>query len=170
MLAGCVPGDPVVTPEPEPDSTPVFASDEEALAAATDAYAKYLEVSDEITADGGTDPERLKPYVTTEQFKDELSSFKDLQSAGTRTQGHSNFEVVQLQQYLDAGDGTASITVYLCVDVTEVRIIDSTGADITPQDRIGRLPLEVEVEVKSGDELDQQVARSTPWSGTDFCG
>ena len=41
LLSGCVPQQSTDTPTPEPSSTPVFATEEEALAAATAAYAAY---------------------------------------------------------------------------------------------------------------------------------
>lgn len=170
LLAGCVPGDPVITPEPEPDATPVFASDEEALAAATEAYAKYLEVSDQITADGGVNPERLEPYVTPDQFVEELNAFRDLIDSSLRTEGQSQFDVVELQQYSDVGGGAASVTVYLCVDVTNVRVLSDSGTDITPSNRVDKFPLEVEVLVEAGGASAGRVARSAPWSGTNYCG
>ena len=56
LLAGCLPTDPPVTPPPTSDLEPVFASDEEALAAAEEAYGAYLAAADEILSSGGADP------------------------------------------------------------------------------------------------------------------
>ncbi len=53
LLSGCLPPQTTVTPTPEATAAPVFASDEEALAAATAAYAAYLAMSDQIFAEGG---------------------------------------------------------------------------------------------------------------------
>lgn len=169
LLGGCVPQEPVVTPQPEPSSTPVFASDEEALAAATDAYARYLKVSDEITADGGLDPDRISEYVTSTQLPKEMSAFQEVVDAGVKTQGESKFDGAKLQQYSDNHDGTASIVVYLCVDVSAVRVIDASGIDVTPRDRIDRFPLEVEYEVGGGTLKVPLISRSEPWTGTNFC-
>ena len=44
LLSGCVPQGPEVTPPPESSTAPIFASDEEALAAATEAYEAYQSV------------------------------------------------------------------------------------------------------------------------------
>ncbi|HWU47090.1 MAG TPA: hypothetical protein VN133_10080, partial [Humibacter sp.] len=46
VLAGCTPSAPKPTHSPTASRTPMFASDEEALKAATDAYAAYLKMSD----------------------------------------------------------------------------------------------------------------------------
>ena len=169
LLSGCVPQEPVITPEPEPSSTPVFASDEEALAAATDAYAKYLEVSDQITADGGANPERIARYVTSTQLPKEVSAFQELIDADVKTQGESKFDVVKLQQYSDNLDGTASIVVYLCVDVSAVRVVDSSGIDVTRGDRIDRFPLEVGFAIEIATPKVPLISRSAPWTGTNFC-
>ena len=59
VLAGCAPDVPAIQVPPTPTVTPLFASDEEALAAAEEAYAAYLAMSDEITSDGGERPERI---------------------------------------------------------------------------------------------------------------
>ena len=58
LLSGCLPQQPTATPPPEATAAPIFASDEEALAAATAAYAAYLAMSDQILKDGGKDPDR----------------------------------------------------------------------------------------------------------------
>ncbi|MBX3309754.1 MAG: hypothetical protein KF739_04880 [Cryobacterium sp.] len=169
LLAGCVPPDPIITPEPGPGATPVFASDEEALAAATDAYAKYLKVSDEISADGGSAPERLAPLVTPKQLVTETDAFADLSKSGSTTKGVSAFEVFQLQRYEDLGDGSASVSIYVCLDVGNVRVIDKSGVDVTPSNRVDRVPLEVDFLVKSDRPGTLLVDRSEAWTGQDFC-
>ncbi|MEO7349354.1 MAG: hypothetical protein ABIW32_05800, partial [Terrimesophilobacter sp.] len=76
LLSGCVPSEPVITPVPEPSVTPIFASDDEALAAATDAYAKYLEVSDAIFASGGQGIEQLSEVLAGKQLQVEKDGFE----------------------------------------------------------------------------------------------
>ncbi|HEU4807654.1 MAG TPA: hypothetical protein VFT01_05275, partial [Homoserinimonas sp.] len=78
LLSGCVPQDPEVVPPPEPSTEPVFASDEEALAAATDVYKAYLAMSDLIAQEGGREPERLEPYVSVDLLKEEEQAFESI--------------------------------------------------------------------------------------------
>jgi hypothetical protein len=61
---------PASIPPPPPPATeaPLFATDEEALEAATAAYAEFLAVSGQILREGGSDPERLKPLVSDEVY------------------------------------------------------------------------------------------------------
>ena len=67
LLAGC--GEPHPTPTPtEAASEPVFASEEEALAAAEEVFAKYVEATDLMGTSGGTDLSGFDGLVTTNQL------------------------------------------------------------------------------------------------------
>ncbi|MEO7290459.1 MAG: hypothetical protein ABIW81_04100 [Terrimesophilobacter sp.] len=169
VLAGCTPTPPSVTPEPVPSSTPVFASDEDALAAATAAYAKYLEVSDQITADGGKSPDRIAKFVTSNQLVHELDGFKQWSEPDDSSVGSSQFDTVSLQRYDDIAGGKSVVVVYLCVDVSAVRIMNAAGTDVTPATRPNRYPLEVEFDANSAADPELVISRSEPWSGNNFC-
>ena len=160
-ISGCDAADPRVTPAPTPSATPVFASDEEALAAAEAAYAAYLAVSDAIVQEGGAKPERIAPHVTEEQLPATLDGFKAFVDGGLRSTGASAFDGMTIAQF----DET-TIDAYVCLDITNVRIIDATGTDVTRADRDNRLPLELGFEVSPTGLL---IARSDAWSGNDFC-
>ncbi|MCU1637074.1 MAG: hypothetical protein JWQ68_2313, partial [Cryobacterium sp.] len=54
---------------------PVFATDEDALAAATEAYAAYLSMSDRILMDGGAQPERIREVATKPLADLEIAGF-----------------------------------------------------------------------------------------------
>src|SRR4051812_41826324 len=95
-LAGCVPSDPHPTASPSASATPVFASDAEALAAAEKAYAAYLKVSGEISADGGLKPERIDPLVTKEQAPREHDTFAYFSSHDLHTSGSPTFSAPTL--------------------------------------------------------------------------
>jgi hypothetical protein len=171
-LAGCAtPASPLSTPTPSPSPSaihaPVFASDEEALKAATDAYAAYLAMSDTILADGGANPERLRPFVDSAQFKVNVDSFVSFATKGLKTQGVSRFDTVSLQLYREVG-AAAEIDLYLCSDIGETRLVDATGRDVTPPDRPARLPLEIGLETV-GTSHRLVVTKSDSWLGNDFC-
>jgi hypothetical protein len=169
LLAGCVPGDPLVTPEPEPDATPLFASDDEALAAATEAYAKYLKVSDAIAHDGGSDVERMQNLVTEVQYVKELNGFQQLLDQHLHFSGTSAFDNASLQSWVMLSPSTAQIVIYACSDVSSTRVLDADGHDVTPDSRPERTPLELEFTSASGDPRDLLLSRSEVWLGNDFC-
>lgn len=160
VLAGCV-GPPVVTPVPTPTATPVFASDEEALAAAEEAYAAYLAVSDELSADGWAEPSRLAPFLTDEELNRTERVYDDLHASGRSTVGTSVFDSTMLQRYDDG-----EVAVYLCLDVSGVRVVDSSGLDVTSVDRVDRVALEVVFKVVRRKLL---LDSSDIWDGGALC-
>jgi predicted small lipoprotein YifL len=149
VLSGCGRSDPLPTLPPTPSSTPVFASEEEALAAAEDAYAAYLEVSTDIGESGGADPERIEPFVTPDRMQTELRGAQTLQASGLRLVGASQFETIELQRVDTVGDET-EVVFYACWDGSQSRVIDSSGADVTPSDRVDRLVLEIRTVTVNG--------------------
>ena len=66
VLTGCTAPPPHTVAVSSPTATPVFASDEEALAAAVEAYEKYLAVSDQIAQEGGAGADSFADVVTDE--------------------------------------------------------------------------------------------------------
>jgi len=165
-LSGCFAAAPVEPPASSPSAAPVFASEEEALAAATEAYAAYLAVSDQVANDGGVDLNRLKTHVSVEYFEEQKASYSELLDAGLRTSGSTTFQPPKLQS-LEQNDRAALMTIYVCVDVTTVRVLDEASADVTPITRPDQYPLVVEIE---GTKASQLLLRSSlPWAGESFC-
>lgn len=161
-LAACTPAQPTPTPTPTSARTPLFASDEEALKAATDAYAAYLKMSDTISHDGGANPERIKPYVTRSQYQRELKGFDSFRTHEVHTTGQTAFDSLEIAKVTGP-----SIDAYVCVDTHDVRVIGKNGDDISPSGRPVRMPFEVGFQADShGKAL---LSRSETWSGKNFC-
>ncbi len=149
LLSGCGGGSPIPTLPPTPSATPIFASEEEALAAAEEAYAAYRQMSDVISGEGGEDAERIASFVTEPRLADELRGFATLRESGLRITGEASFEVLSIQRYEEFG-GDAEVVFYACSDLSESRVLDGTGADVTPEDRVDRLVLEVVLRTVDG--------------------
>jgi predicted small lipoprotein YifL/sulfur relay (sulfurtransferase) complex TusBCD TusD component (DsrE family) len=165
-LSGCGGGDPLPTLPPTPSSTPVFASEEEALAAAEEAYGAYLEMSNLISSEGGSDPERIAPFVTAEQLVQETEASAFLSENGLHVTSGITATRMVLQGYQES-DGTAEVTVYVCLDAAGARIVDASGNDRTPSDRPETVALEVVMSGSVGDPL--VMASSEQWSDSSFC-
>jgi hypothetical protein len=163
LLAGCGGGDPIPTLPPTPSSTPIFASEEDALAAAEAAYAAYLEMSDLIASEGGAEPDRIASFVTEDRLVDELRGFSTLKEAGLRISGTATFDVIDLQRY-DVLGSDVEIVFYACVDLAKSRVIDQEGNDVTPPDREDLLVLEIVLQTVDG-ELPLRVASDDQWPG-----
>ena len=168
LLSGCVPQDPEVIPPPEPSTEPIFASDEEALAAATEAYKAYLAMSDLIAQEGGVNPERIAPYVTEEWLGQEVAAFKELFDSGNHQTGNITMSVAQLQAHSSDVDGVGSVAAYFCLDFSASEVVTAEGAAVTPLSR----PEYVTVEVHFGNsvvEPELVVEGIEPWQSSGIC-
>ena len=161
LLAGCVPQpaeDPV---EPAPSSAPVFASEEEALAAAVAAYEEYLKVSDAIAADGGANPERLKDLVTEEWYEKEADVFSSVTETGLFQTGSTQVGRTDLQDFAQ-DEAPPRIAIYACTDFSGTGFVDASGAEAAPPGRPEILAFQVTFQVTSSGNL--RLAGSEPWS------
>jgi hypothetical protein len=168
-LSGCVQSTPRVIPTAPETVKPVFASDADALAAAEKAYVKYLAVSDAVGDDGGKNPERITPLVAPDWLPTELKSYATFEKSGNTFSGSTSFTSFRLQRDEQTSDSLADVTVYVCLDLTKTRELNSVGTDITPRSRVDVYPIVAEF-------LSSQLAPTTllfagnePWSGKNFC-
>lgn len=166
-LAACVPDDvPAVPPAPAPSSAPVFESDEEALAAAEEAYGRYEAVTNAAGQTGWADTSKYVDVLVGDALADELDGAKQAVQLGYRQVGDSTHDTVSLQQVQDQGRGTVRIVVYLCSDVSLVDVLDKDGNSVVSASRPDRQSFEVELMDVDG-EL--KVGRTDAWSGQSFC-
>ena len=161
-VGGCVGEEPDGTPSPEPTATPLFGSDEEALAAAEEAYGRYQAVSDAILSDGGANPERLLEVATEEKLQYELDGYDELRSNGYVAAGRSEFDRMTIQNRDDS-----SVTVYVCDDITSLDVLGPDGSSVVAPDRPDRFPRTVTFTPNS--ELMLIVSNTDEWTGEDFC-
>ncbi|MFD6054049.1 hypothetical protein [Agromyces sp. NPDC060279] len=165
-LAGCdaEPAEPPSAPPTSP-APPIFASDEEALAAAEDAYAAYAAVDAEISAKGGADRAGLSEVVGPPFLEELNSDYDEMARLGYRATGAVELRSIRLVEYVATADPEI-IRAYACIGVGETRIFDSRGTDVTPDDR----KADVAVILEFGASEDQvRLVRSEAWDGDTFC-
>jgi hypothetical protein len=150
--AGCIGPEPAEPLKRGRGGAPVFASDEEALAAAEAAYAAYLAVSDAIFNEGGTQAERLAAVATGDFLEASIAGFQKVQAKGWRSTGRSAVHSIELQQF-DGSGRDRMVIVYLCDDVSAVDVLDSDGLSVVSPDRHDRTLFEVSF------DLDRAVGR-----------
>lgn len=169
LLGGCTSA-PAQPPSPTPTASaaePIFASDEEALAAAVAAYERFEVVSGDIAADGGDNSGRIEE-VATERYSPQLrEEFDQYRVNGLRIEGSSTVDSFRLAEHSQSA-GSAEVSIYLCRDVSGVRVLDSAGADVTPEGRDARTPLTV-VLVSASVDGELLVDEIELWPGEDFC-
>ncbi len=169
LLTGCVPADPVVTLVPVPSTTPLFASDADALKAAEDAYAAYLKVSDQILADGGADPGRIDAVATPSVAKDEKKGYAIFQQDGYKQVGLTTFDSASLQQYIAASpNGKGIVTIYVCANVAGVNVFGPSGQSVVSPSRPDRTPFEVSFDVAANSHS-LLISEKDVWEGKSFC-
>ena len=166
---GCAP-EPAAPHTPAPTSTPLFASDEEALTAAEEAYAAYQRVSDEILSEGGQDPERLLEVATEAQYEYEKSGFDEAKSQGLRSIGASRFDTMTIQDRKEEfGDGTLVLSVRFCEDVGGVDIVNAAGVSVVDMGRPARFPRVAYFDASQPPKRRLLVSTVEEWEGTDYC-
>ena len=172
-LTGCTPEPAPQAPQASettaPTDAPVFASDEEALAAATEAFAAYDAMTGLIGASGGNEPERIVPFVTVEYYPSLFAGFQKFQESGYFSKGISRFDTISLVDRSEFESEVAQVEVYLCSDVTEIQLLNEAGQDVTPEHRPNRVPLQVELVSSGSDPSTLLISKETVWPGQDFC-
>lgn len=167
-LAACAPAAPAATDAPtdSPDATgaPIFASDEEALAAAVAAYEQHLAITAQILA-GDIEVERIREATAPGYGDERVRELESFIESGLRASGSTTIDTPSLIERHEAG-GLAIVSIYACQDVSATRLLNSAGQDVTPGDREDRVPLVLEFRGSSAAIL---VSGNQLWSGDDFC-
>jgi hypothetical protein len=171
-IAGCFADTTTYTPVAEPTAAPLFASDEEALAAAEEAYRAYYVVSDQILNEGGAEPERLLDVATEEVFEFEAESFTTFRESGYRSTGSTVLDSIVLQAYEPLmAFPEPIVTIYACVDVADTDVVDKTGDSLVKEGRQERLPFEVTFTARIGTpEVVLIVSGEELWQSSSNCG
>lgn len=160
LLTGCEAA-PVYGPSPTPSTPPIFATEEEAVAAAARLLDAYMAALTEFGQTGGTKPDLLSSLTTERMLADELDFWTENPTVESilGVYRYSNFELQLLDQ---REPGVAYVQAYLCLAFEGTRVTAS-GEEVvaaTPH------PVEVLFETVDG-EL--RIDDFRPWTGRDFC-
>lgn len=139
----------------------MFASDEEALAAAEAAYAAYLAALDR--AFSSHEPGGLEAVASDNALSEaveSVNSFRDRMLFATGASSADSFSLVQT-----SSDGY--IEMYACLDVSRTDLLDSSGASVVPPNRPARFPMQVLLNWVGNSLV---VSEAEVWAGENFCG
>lgn len=171
-LSGCsaTPAPPPVTVSATPTAAPIFANDDEALAAAKKAYEAYQAMGDRIFFEGGKDGIRIEPFVSHQFAETEIEGFKQASANGWRSVGKSSFDNFTVQEIdLLAPGGISVVSAYLCADVSRVDVLDATGKSVVPASRQTRTPFRVTFDLAPGASSHLVVSSREVWRGDGVC-
>ncbi|WP_130505899.1 hypothetical protein [Microterricola gilva] len=168
VLAGCAASPvPVPTPSPTDAAAPLFASDEEALAAAEAAYAAYLAASDAMLADGGRSPNAMRSFAIGQALEYELTGAADFLARNLRATGETRFSTYRLQSVRSSELWAVEVGLYVCDDLSDVDLVDAVGESQALPNRPVHIPYFISIvgDVQSG----LRVAEKTLWEEGSFC-
>ena len=120
-LSGCV-TDELAPPQPSATFVAPYASDEEALAAAEEAYAEYIRVLASLHQEGLGDATAISTIAAGEHLAELVDERERLQSSGQYILGTQSFDQVVLQRYSVDGSTKEMLAVYLCDDLSALEI------------------------------------------------
>ena len=168
-IAGCVPLQaPDLNSSPSPRA--VFESDDEALSAAAEAYSNYQNVESVITADGGIRPDRIEAVAVRDALRSSLEASAKFRKNNFHSVGNFTYKIVGLEQY--KSDPTAVqdvVSVYLCLDVSGIDIVNRGGKSVVSPDRVELQSFEVGFDaIQPGSEKLIVSSRET-WTGNSLC-
>jgi hypothetical protein len=157
MLTGCAP-----TPTPTPTPTAPFASEEEAFAAAEETYRAY---TDALNAVDPADPATFEAV-----FEFTTGDFEATDRENLSTMHAEELSVIGSNKVvgfhgLSASSSLDSVEARVCVDVSDVQILDSSGASHVSPDR----PAIYVVDVSFAAENKALVIRSAVHSEASEC-
>ncbi|MFB7844319.1 hypothetical protein [Microbacterium sp. NPDC056052] len=132
-LAGCTPG-----PAPTPTPTPLFASEAEAFKAAEQVYRDYVDAAN-AQQNGAVDVDPQK-YLAGTALADDVRSVRDFEKSGLKITGTSMIKYFRAQSFEPKSDGVESLA---CLDVSQSRVVNSAGVDVTPNNRQSLVGLSV---------------------------
>ncbi|MGG7510668.1 hypothetical protein [Plantibacter sp. YIM 135249] len=133
-LGGC--HAPPTSPRALPSTSSVLTSEDEALAAATDTYERFLSLSNQILNDGGTNPERIDAIAAPAISDVERAGYADIAVTGHRYLGQAKLSSAALQSWSRVPDRLGVVAViHACVDLSETDVVDSTGSSIVAPER-----------------------------------
>lgn len=158
MLTGCATPTPMPTAPPAPSEAPVFASDEEALAAAEEAYGAYMSAADEVIRGGGLSPELVEPYLSADLYQRDRESFEQFADNGWTGTGQATF-TMRLQDF----DSHVVIS-YVCDDYSQTDVVNGRGESVVDPNRTRRFPHEVTFSVP-----EMRIVSKELWNGGGVC-
>ena len=142
-------------PEPAPppkSSPPVFENEEQALAAVTETYQRFQELSFQILAEGGANPERISTLASDDVAQVEIDGYRRSAELGYAVTGTPSVQSVVLDLWLPHPDSLQIVArADVCVDISSVQVLDSAGASVVPADRATQSLWSVDVAYREAD-------------------
>ncbi|WP_241245873.1 hypothetical protein [Microbacterium sp. 4R-513] len=149
MTTGCL-------PQPSPEPTPAFASEEEAFAAAEATYRAYVDALNEVDLSDPETFEGVYAWTTGDANANERQTLSQMHADGWTVTGTTKIDLFDGREF-DAK--SSHVVAIVCSNVAEIEVVDSTGASMVGADRPDVYALEVRL-VPSGTSTGLSIERS----------
>ncbi|WP_336646068.1 hypothetical protein [Microbacterium sp. USHLN186] len=133
MLSACTP-----EPEPKPTKTALFASDEEAFAAAEETYRAYVAGLNETDLRNDETFEPVYNWLTASALSSERENLSYYHAEHLTRVGETTFD-----SYTPVSRSAKKIVANLCLDVSGVDLLNVDSQSVLPEDRVSRRALKV---------------------------
>ncbi|WGW13162.1 hypothetical protein LWF01_05160 [Saxibacter everestensis] len=136
-----------------PTKLKLTVEETEAAREAIKAFDRYLKVSDDVSHDGGMNPDRLAEVATSILLEAELNGAKTLREDRQHVTGKSSYDSAEVKA-IDVANaengGKSAVTLYACVDVSRTDVVDAEGKSTLHGDRRTRWPSTYSIWRESG--------------------
>ena len=151
------------------ETPPVFASNEEALAAAEAAYANYLAAGDAAGPTGSDSWDEYAALTTGTEQNDVVEARSLMDQNGWSFTGTTSFDSMTVQTAQRLADSRWEIRTYLCLDLSSTGTVNDAGESVVKTDRPVRVPMLVVFVTPDKNSPQLLISESPIWSGSNFC-
>lgn len=134
-LAGCSDTTRIPDPTPEATADPLFASDEEALAAAVEVYERYLVAADDALNDPELPLDNLNAIASDALTENIVAIRSNLEEQGLSIVGYRTI-VNSIFQSSVTEQSSTDVSFYVCESVADTDILNADGMSMVEEDRL----------------------------------
>ncbi|CAN5453311.1 hypothetical protein BH10ACT5_BH10ACT5_09860 [soil metagenome] len=127
MTTGCQP-----EPAPSP-SGPIFANEDEAFAAAEQTYRAYVDALNQVDLSDPETFEAVYAWTTGDANAGEKKSLSRMHADGWTVAGDTQVIGIDSASFDPRGDHV--VTLEICTDVSDVRVLNASGQSVVAEDR-----------------------------------
>jgi hypothetical protein len=158
-LTGCV-------GEPDPvTTTPGFASEEEAFAAAEQTYRNYVDALNQVDLSDPETFEAMYAWLTGDASGAVRKTYSQMHADGWSITGKSRAALIDLASV--GGVDFGSIDLAVCLDVSDIDVLDASGKSVVNADRLDVQPLSIALIRTNGADL--KISRINGREGEPSC-
>lgn len=158
-MSGCSAAPPpTASPRAPSPSASGFASDEEAFAAAEQTYRNYVDALNQVDLSDPSTFEAVYAWTTGDANLAERANLEKMHDSNLHVEGRT---IVSAFRGISAAPTKLLVTAHVCTDITEVRVSDQAGNQLTDGDRPNGYTLEVQFQWSAESPSGSLISSST---------